>query len=339
MLSGLMIFVLLVLQTLDPLRAQSNIGQSWSIMFYNVENLFDTYDDSLTADNDFLPGGIMRWDISRYNKKINSIYRVVVTAAGWEPPAIVGLCEIENRKVLEDLIYGTYLEKYDYSIIHEDSPDRRGIDVCLIYRSKLVKVPFFRYLVPGGATNTHFDSRSILYAKAIIGSDTLHLFINHWPSRRGGVLAGEENRYDIASMIDQKADSINRSTLGEAKIIILGDFNCPPDDQVIRSMLSNSGQVNPLVNLSESLKPNGIGTYRFQGHWEIIDQMIVSRKLIDAPSGICIKPDHLRIVCPDFLLEKDPKYPGMMPFPTYHGYRYQGGFSDHLPILLDYEVR
>ena len=119
-------------------------------MFYNVENLFDIYDDTLKDDNEFLPDGVMRWNFTRYNKKINSLYKTIVAAGEWNPPAIVALCEVENRKVLEDLIYGTYLSKYNYRIIHEESPDQRGIDVCLIYRKDYAEVIDYRYWIPSG---------------------------------------------------------------------------------------------------------------------------------------------------------------------------------------------
>src|SRR5450759_4813435 len=110
------------------------------LMFYNVENLFDIYDDSLKDDKDFLPDGLMRWNLTRYNKKIISLEKTIVAAGEWEPPTVIAFCEVENRKVLEDLIYNTYLSKFNYRIIHEESPDRRGIDVCLIYRESIADI-------------------------------------------------------------------------------------------------------------------------------------------------------------------------------------------------------
>jgi len=319
--------------------SQSAESRRRRIMFYNVENLFDTHDDSLTDDNDFLPNGVMRWNLSRYNKKISSLYKTIIAAGEWEPPVIVGLCEIENKNVLNDLVYDTYLSKFNYGIIHEDSPDRRGIDVCLLFRKGLVEIVHHRYWIPGGKNNKSYNSRSILYAKALIGNDTLHLFVNHWPSRRGGVLAGEENRKEIASLIDEKIDSINRRNQGGVKILIMGDFNCTPEDPVIKSMLSSVDTGDVFLNLSERNASNGLGTYRYQGTWEMIDQIIVSKQLLSSSSGLYTEPDLLNIFKPDFLLKKDPKYPGMTPYSTFRGYKYQGGFSDHLPILLDIKER
>lgn len=305
------------------------------LMFYNVENLFDVYDDPLTDDNAFLPDGLMRWNSTRYRKKINSLYKVIAAAGEWDPPSVIGFCEIENRKVLEDLIYGTYLSKLNYSIIHEESPDRRGIDVCFIYRKKVADVICYKYWIPSEIKLNDFNSRSVLYAKLLISSDTIHLIINHWPSRRGGVLSGEDYRIRIADMIKAKTDSIMERDPAGAKIIISGDFNCNPDDKVIKSLIRSEDSTRSMLNLSDGLYNHGFGTYRYLGTWEMIDQVIVSTKLLSANIGIYTEPKLLRIFKPDFLLKRDTKYPGSSPFSTYKGYKYQGGYSDHLPVLLD----
>ena len=308
-------------------------------MFYNVENFFDTYDDSLTDDNDFLPDGLMRWNLTRYNRKINSLFKTIIAAGEWDPPVLVGFCEIENRKVLEDLIYGTNLSKFNYSIIHEESPDRRGIDVCLIYRKKLADLISYKYWIPGELKNKDFNSRSVLYIKMVISSDTIHLIINHWPSRRGGVLAGEDKRLQISAMVKEKIDSIFKFNTKSTRIILLGDFNCTPEDQIIRELMYSSDCDRVLINLSDSINEKGSGTYRYMGRWEMIDQVIVSKGLLECEKGLYTDPTALKIFRPDFLLKKDSKYPGLSPFSTYRGYRYQGGFSDHLPVILDLKVR
>lgn len=309
------------------------------IMFYNTENFFDTYDDSLTDDNDFLPDGLMRWNLIRYNKKINSLYKTVIAAGEWAPPVVVGLCEIENRQVLEDLIYRTYLSKYNYGIIHEDSPDRRGIDVCAIYRKKLADIICYKYWIPEELKNQKFTSRSVLYISMAIGSDTLHFIINHWPSRRGGVLAAEDYRLRIAQMIREKIDSIFENKRSGAKIIILGDFNCTPDDPIIKSLVFSSDTINYLINLSWGNKDKFPGTYRYLGRWEMIDQVFVSKKLLESKKGLYTELRLLNVFSPGFLMKEDSKYSGLSPFSTYSGYRYQGGFSDHLPVILDLKIR
>jgi predicted extracellular nuclease len=309
------------------------------LMIYNVENLFDTKDDSLRADNDFLPGGVMNWNYTRYIKKINSLYKTIVAAGSWYPPSIVAFCEVENRRTLEDLVYGTYLAKYDYRIIHEDSPDQRGIDVCLIYRADSLKLIDFKYWIPSNIRKEDFITRSVLYVRFAVRDDTLHLIVNHWPSRRGGVLAGERLRSKISDMVREKADSISRGRSSDTKIIIAGDFNCTPDDREIRTLVDTGNSDLHLTDLSRCPAEEGNGTYRYMGAWEMIDQVIVSGSLLSSKNGLFTSQKMLKIFNPDFLLKKDPKYPGLSPFSTYHGYRYQGGFSDHLPVLLDLGFR
>lgn len=322
-----------------PGNCQVAVYKPVRLMFYNVENLFDINDDPLTDDNAFLPDGLMRWNSTRYWKKINSLYKVIIAAGEWEPPAVIGLCEIENRKVLEDLIYGTYLSKLNYSIIHQESPDRRGIDVCLIFRKKVADVICFKYWIPSESEHINFNSRSVLYTKLLINTDTIHIILNHWPSRRGGVLAGEDFRIRIAEMIKAKTDSIMKKDQAGAKIIISGDFNCNPDDKVIESLINYADSERSLINLSDTLYNRGLGTYRYMGTWEMIDQVLVSGRLLSASTGLSTQAKLLKIFKPEFLLKKDTKYPGSGPFSTYKGYKYQGGYSDHLPVLLDLNIR
>lgn len=333
----------LVLMFLFPVLAHSQEEPDSlpvRLMFYNAENLFDTADDPLKDDDEFLPGGLMRWNNTRYTKKINSIYKTIIAAGEWNPPAIVGLCEIENRKVMEDLVYGTALSNFSYGIIHQDSPDPRGIDVCMIFRKDLVSVIEYKLWIPAGVRMDDFHTRSILYAKCKILSDTIHLIINHWPSRRGGVLAGEPVRNGISLMIRNAVDSLYNVSSGDLKVIILGDFNCAPDDPVILALVNPAltSKVS-LINLADQNRTNNSGTYRYMGTWEMLDQVIVSEGLFKCSKGLFTDIKNFRIFRPDFLLRKDPKYPGMTTFSTYRGYRYQGGFSDHLPVLLDLGIR
>jgi len=314
------------------------------IVFYNVENLFDIYNDTAKNDEEFLPTGIRRWNWARYNRKINSLYKTIIATGNWSPPSIVGLCEIENRKVLEDLAFGTYLSKYNYSIVHEDSPDERGIDVCLIYRKDCVSVLEYKYFMPSSFTGGEYLTRSVLYAKFLIQGDTLHLMASHWPSRRGGVLAAESLRAGIASMVRHIADSITIISNGKAKILIMGDFNCTPDDNIMQRLVNKSsdyikGNASCIINLASRGRNNVPGTYKFNGTWEIIDQILVSEYLLRCNQGVAADSLGFKIFSPDFLLCNDEKHTGMTPFSTYRGYRYQGGISDHLPIYFDLIMR
>ncbi|MDP4222137.1 MAG: endonuclease [Bacteroidota bacterium] len=336
--------VLLILLSKTAHCQEKRDSTAVRLMFYNVENLFDTSDDSLKDDEEFLPSGLRRWNKTRYDKKISSIYKTITAAGEWSPPAIVAFCEVENRRVLEDLTTGTPLSKFQYGIIHEESPDERGIDVCLIYRKDIVNTITHKSWIPGSLGKEDFHTRSVLYVKGVIFGDTLHLIINHWPSRRGGVLTGETQRMEIARMVRSAADSINRVSGGTAGIVIMGDFNSNPGDPAIQTLVDPSGYTEgsgggTYVNLSDKRKQTVPGTYRYMGVWEMIDQMIVSEGLIKGGTGLHTTPENFRIFAPDFLLRKDKKYPGQTTFSTYSGYRYQGGFSDHLPILLDLGFR
>ncbi len=308
-------------------------------MFYNAENLFDTFNDTTKDDDEFLPGGVMRWNMARYRKKISSIYKAIVAAGEWSPPAIVAFSEIENRKVLEDLVYGTYLSGFNYGIVHDESPDPRGIDVCLVYRKDIVEVLGYRSMIPDKIAAGEFHSRSVLCVKCRIAGDTLHLLVNHWPSRRGGVLAGADLRGRISWMVRSAADSIDRSCNNHAKIMIMGDFNSGPDDEVILTLTGSAGKSGDgshvrLVNLADG-KAGSPGTYRYQGTWETLDQVIVSEWLMKCGEGLFADKNSFKVFRPSFLLTNDPKYPGQTPFSTYKGYKYQGGFSDHLPVTVD----
>jgi len=336
--AGTLVLIFLFSQLAYPQETKDSLPVR--VMFYNVENLFDTVDDSLKDDGEFLPDGMRRWNKTRYARKINSVYKTIIAAGEWNPPAIVGLCEIENRKVLEDLIYGTSLSNFGYGIVHVESPDPRGIDVCMIFREGLVRVIDYNSWLPGNVKRDEFHSRSVLYVKCAILGDTVHIILNHWPSRRGGVLAGEPLREEMALMLKEAVDSLSDASTGELKAIILGDFNCTPDDPLIKSLLKADADGGaPLVNLADR-QINGVsGTYRYMGTWEMLDQVIVSRALLENENGLYTDKKDFRIFMPEFLLRNDPKYPGMTTLSTYRGYKYQGGFSDHLPVLLDLRLR
>jgi endonuclease/exonuclease/phosphatase family metal-dependent hydrolase len=322
--------------------SQEPADGSYRLLFYNTGNLFDTRDDSLKEDNDFLPDGVMRWNNTRYKQKINSVYKVITASGGWEPPSLVGLCEIENRKVLGDLVYGTWLSKFDYGIVHYESNDPRGIDLAILYRKSILNLLESAAMIPDGYDSSSFKTRYVLYTKWLISGDTIHLFFNHWPSRRGGVLPGEPMRKSIAEMVLRKSDSISKSCQGMAKIIVAGDFNCTPDDSEMQILTGDNAKNEYVIrfkNLSETIGGKIRGTYKYRGAWEMLDQVIVSESLLNSPEGIFTAENFAGIFSSDFLLRKDNSFTGVTPFATYTGYRYTGGFSDHLPVFLDLRLR
>ncbi len=328
---------------LEPVLADDNYTQkTCRIFFYNTENFFDTFDDPNTNDNEFLPNSERHWTYQRYLQKVNNIYKVIISL-DIQPPAIIGLSEIENDHVLVDLTQKTPLLKYSYRFIHKDSPDPRGIDVALLYRPELyhpIKNTFIQINFP---FDKRHRTRDILYTKGIIlNTDTIHIFVNHWPSRYGGQSKSFPFRNIVAQVLRQKIDSIFKSS-SKSKIIIVGDFNDNPDDISITKVLNTSpiaSNINntTLYNLSYSwLKTiDKIGTIKYKGEWSIFDQIIISGTLLNEGShSLYYKKSTAKIDDDSFLLEDDEKYGGREPFRTYNGLKYMGGFSDHLPVYFD----
>ncbi|MFO7370769.1 MAG: hypothetical protein R6X09_10915 [Bacteroidales bacterium] len=306
----------------------------YRIMFYNVENLFDTRDNPHTDDDLFTPAGGMHWTYKRYKAKLTNICKVLVAAGGWQPPDVIGFCEVENDSVLMDLFENTLLSKYQYNIVHYDSPDRRGIDVALAYNRHRVERLYSRNI---RVSRDDLRTRDILYMKALLGGDTCHIFINHWPSRSSGQLDTERDRLVAAGLLRQATDSILMQNAA-AKILIMGDFNDEPGDESLAVKLNaRVNRERPLLaglyNLAAGEQVQG--TLKYQGAWNVFDQVIVSSGILNDTAGIYVKPDGFTILDNRFLLEPDVTYTGYKPFRTYSGYIYKGGFSDHLPVYVD----
>jgi len=319
--------------------------QSFRMMFYNVENLFDIYDDSLTADEEFTPEGERHWNNKRFYTKINNIGKVIMAAGEWKPPSIIGLCEIENRFVLERLVYDTPLKKSGYKIVHHESPDHRGIDVALLYRDEDF-VLFSDTTIPVGfAFDTASATRDILYVKGLIGGrEMLHIFINHWPSRFGGYMNTTEKRNAAARLLKKHTDSLLNIN-PNVSIIIMGDFNDDPADESLTGILGAKSPVdkeNPSGLFNLMLKKQDDwqdGSLKFREAWNTFDQFIVSGNLLNSGSALRIGKEGGRIFYTSFLLEDDETYLGLKPCRTFNGYKYQGGFSDHLPVIIDLNIK
>lgn len=323
-----------------PLAPSLFAQERYRVMFYNVENLFDPFEDSITNDEEFTPQGVRYWTWNRMTEKVNNIYKVITAVGEWDPPTLVGFCEIENRFVIERIIKHTPIARYGYKIVHKDSPDLRGIDVALIYRPdqfKLEEEHFFKVSLPNNPDRT---TRDVLYARGIIGNlDTLHIFVNHWPSKYGGALASEPGRIAAGELVRHKVDSI-QIFYPNARIIVMGDFNDTADSKPLaeglRALPPNAPfKPQELYNLHLPYVERGEGTLKFQGAWEVIDMMIVSEGLLSKHHGVYTTPQGGKIFKADFLLEKDERFVGVMPFRTYIGFKYHGGYSDHLPIYMD----
>ena len=338
-----LIFLIIVFAlAISSLEAQNLISPSDSVMvaFWNVENFFDPFVDSTLAYNEYTEQGGQHWTQKRFYHKRNNLYKAILSFSQGKPLGIMGLCEVENEYVLNALFGMTPLKKFNYRWVHYEGPDRRGIDPAIVYSKdlfQLISSEAIPYHHPGDTT---FISRDILYAKFYdYKQDTLHCFVNHWPSKYRGELETVQARNAAATLLRQKVDSIMTAASCPPKIIIMGDFNDTPEAPCIRDALqalplAECSSDNHLVNLFASPSNLGFkGTLKYQDTWMIFDQIIISKSLLNNDLLHCTS-SGARIIHDGFLLEEDRTYHGQKLNRTYLGPRYHGGFSDHLPVML-----
>ncbi len=292
------------------------------VVFWNVENLFDIYDNPNKSDDDFTPHGQKRWTRYKYRKKLNDIAKTFIDIGGGDFPHIIAMAEIENKFVLRDLISLTPMSHGGYDIILRESHDRRGIDVALLYRK-----PFFipeRIMSIDIGVEGSFESRDILYVKGGVFGDTLHILVNHWPSKFGGVTASAHKRGHVAGRAGRVVDSL-LNEIFMPPIIVTGDFNEVQTDPVFAVF-------NELKHL-ELKRRLAKGTIKYKGEWECIDHFFVSAALLNG-AYFKIRSGSARIFDSPSLLEQDRAFLGVKPYRTYNGPGYNGGISDHLPIIV-----
>lgn len=317
---------------------------NFRVMFYNVENLFDICDDSLKNDNDFLPNGFMRWTEWKYKRKINNITKVITAVGGMNSPALVGLCEIENDSVLHDLTRRSPLSAQGYEFIITNSPDERGIDVGLLYQRHQFKLLEHTEYEIKFSDKRSRPTRNILHAVGLlINNDTLDVFVTHFSSRSSGKLETERARIESAQVLRDKVDSL-LLIRSKANLIIMGDFNDEPEDKSLLNTLK-AKQIKKEINNDDlynllflNNRKREYGTYKYQGIWSLIDHLIVNGRLLNNANSSHVNNREAYIYSENFLLEKDEKYYGVKPFRTSIGPRYNGGFSDHLPIYMDLNI-
>ena len=311
----------------------------WVVMFWNVECLFDPFDDPLKNDDEFTAGALRHWTWSRFEKKRDGIVQTIMAVADQtgELPALVGLAEVENRMVVSQLVRKTLLEELGYGYVHRESPDERGIDVALLYRKDC-----FRQLAVDSLRIPGIVTRDILYVKMLpkiqipgqAGNDvvstdreSVHVFVVHFPSKRGGAKASDGRRQAALGVLERAVDSLLRIDPA-SRILVMGDFN---EAAITVSGLAAPPFTAPLAvpstadAASTPAPPANVpGTIKYHGRWEQIDHFFVSPTM----------EGHMQIFAPPFLLEDDPAYLGSKPRRTYVGPRYHGGLSDHLPIIF-----
>lgn len=318
----------------SPLWADEKIR----VLSYNVENFFDIKDDPDTDDNEFTPQGNMYWDGSKYKAKTINIARAITAAGGWEGAAIIGLYEIENEYVLTSLTKYSPLKQKGYKFVHYESDDPRGIDVAMLYDPSKIKVLESHPMRPK-CSEGNLRTRDVLYVKALVlKSDTLHLFMVHSPSRRGGVEESEWKRECVLSMVRNKVNSIQSK--GKANILIMGDFNDYPEcKSICRSLgakrVEGKFKDRSLYNMFWNYADEGMGSYKYQGEWNMLDQIIISGRMLNGQGTLYTSQDKAHIFETPFIIEEDKTNFGTKPKRTYNGRRYIGGYSDHLPIYID----
>jgi predicted extracellular nuclease len=309
-----------------------------TVFFYNVENLFHPEKDSLKNDEAFTPEGSYRWTYKRYYRKVNQIAKTFLAVNQGTPPEIIGLAEVENEKALRQLCFYSPLKSFNYKYVHYDSPDLRGIDVALLYRKDTVTMIHQETIGITFPFEPNSKNRDILYVVFHFPEkDTIHLFINHWTSRFGGYATTIPKRNYYAQRLKNKIDSIKRC-FSNPYIIVMGDFNDYPHNESLSTILQaksvSEKKDDFLINLmSEYDNAGNAGSHKYEDFWGCLDQIIVSANLLTG-NGLSVYQYKAHIMDAPFLLTEDSKYGGYKPFRTYLGFKYLGGFSDHLPVFV-----
>lgn len=333
-------FILLFL--FPVLAADAQQVRAGLIAFYNLENLFDTIDTPGVLDEEFTPDGPNKWTGTRYKAKIDNMALAISKIGeddGWSGgPAVLGVSEIENRSVLEDLAAHPLLRESNYQIVHYDSPDLRGVDVAMMYRPRFFSVtasasPSLDLLNEEGE---RIYTRDQLVVSGMFDGEAMHFIVCHWPSRSGGELTSRPRRNAAAALSRRLVDSLQAIDNG-AKVFVMGDLNDDPVDESLRSYLKASG--NPdrlregeLFNTMFPLFRKGVGSLYYRDGMNLFDQIIITPALLGSDYR-SYKFLHARVFNAPFLVQKDGQYKGY-PLRSFVGTVWQGGYSDHFPVYV-----
>ncbi|MCM5662049.1 endonuclease/exonuclease/phosphatase family protein [Galbibacter mesophilus] len=324
----------------NELICQSKDYLVTSIVFYNVENLYDTKNDTLVFDDDRTPGGKYKWTKERYKSKIERIATTLsntTTSTTGSSPDIIGLAEIENINVVRDLINHPKLQTLDYGIIHQDSPDERGIDVALIYKKDrfIPNESVFRKLIIYNEEGYRDYTRDQLVVDGYLDSELFCFIVNHWPSRSGGEQRSKPFREAAARLNKKIIDSVTWKN-PEIKLISMGDFNDDPTDDSFKKILRTKGNREELENENlynpmEKLYKIGIGSLAYRDKWSLFDQFFFTENLTRNQTGYQFW--KAGVFNADYLKTKTGKYKGY-PWRSYAAGAYTAGYSDHFPVYI-----
>ncbi|WP_439883414.1 endonuclease/exonuclease/phosphatase family protein [Pontibacter sp. MBLB2868] len=333
----LLIFTLSFLIGCSRLPLSSNKGKLTTIAFYNTEKLFDPTNDPATNDDAFTPEGAMKWTTEKYDRKIQHIAKAISRIGSADGPAIIGLSEVENKKVLNDLVNSAPLKKQKYNIVHYETADEQGLDVALLYNPKQFKLISAQPLkIDYGRGN--YASRDILKVTGNLLGQPVTLFVNHWPARERTRRGLQDDRRLRAAAATLRKEIVALQTSNkDAKIIVMGDFDAEPRTNVMQQVLKASGRPNPyytdeLFNTFFMHYVNGLGSYYSRGDFKMLDQILISKSLIDG-EGLEYVRGSAKIHDPEELKFLYGKYKNT-PLSTFSGTTYFGGYSDHFPIYI-----
>jgi hypothetical protein len=309
------------------------------IGFYNLENLFDTEDDPLTDDAEFLPNGTYTWDSTKYANKLHNMAAVIADLATDISPdgvAVLGVCEIENRRVLEDLVAMPALKSRNYQIVHYNSPDARGVDVGLLYQEKYFKLKNSASYRLVFSDAPDYATRDQLIVSGEMDGEMVSIIVGHWPSRRGGQQASEPRRIEAAQLGRKIIDSLLTAD-PNAKIILMGDLNDDPVNKSITQYIRAKGQISKMkkgdmYNVMYDHYKSGNGTLAWNDAWNLFDQMIISESLTSADASTYVFHKSF-VYNKDYMKQSEGNYAGY-PKRTHAGGVYLNGYSDHFPVYM-----
>ncbi len=329
---------LILLISIPIILSCKNIDSTLYVANWNVQNLFDTVDDPGKNDEEFTPGGRLQWTENRLETKLNNMAKVIREMNTGKGPDIIAFEEVEHKSLLEKL--AKRVNDRSYQFVYFESPDKRGIDNGIMFdagKLTLINSEKLHVELPSG-----YPTRDIIYAKfKLPDGEMLHIFANHWPSRRGGLEKSQPNRIAAANVLRSRVDEILAKDRN-ANIIITGDFNDEPVNISIQRVLAANeftcdNQLSPgLYNLSFAMDKEGKGTYMYRGNFNMLDQIIISSSLKDG-KGLEFICGSFQIFKPDYVIQTRGKYKGAI-LPTYGGRTYLGGYSDHYPVVAKFKI-